>query len=187
MPHPIASPFPESKISKAFLDFAEPLLGNDIGSLTAEEIEKVLSIASVVWNAVVYDTVHGNTEWITRVRKQVSQDSQITLLIDDLIARKQTRFGHDLRLVGKYEIVETDGEWRLRVEADRNGDSPHSPEMGNVPISTRELLSATARGFPAIRCSAARPETFISAGLIKGFEAKPLIASVLLKVYSPNP
>lgn len=77
----------------------------------------MLRIAFVVWNAVVYDTVHGNTEWVTRVRNQVAQDSQLTVLIDGLIARKQTQFGHDLRLVGKYEIVETNGEWRLRVEA----------------------------------------------------------------------
>lgn len=117
MKHPIDSPFPETKISETFLEFAEPILGTEIGSLTAEETEKGLSIAFVVWNAVVYDTVHGNTEWVTRLRKQVELDSQLTVLIDGLITRKQTRFGHDLRLVGKYEIVETNGEWRLRVEA----------------------------------------------------------------------
>lgn len=117
MKHPIDSPFPESKISEIFLKFSEPLLGNESGSLTAAEIEKGLGIAFVVWNAVVYDTVHGNSEWVTRVRNQVAQDSQLTVLIDGLITRKQTQFGHDLRLVGKYEIVETNGEWRLRVEA----------------------------------------------------------------------
>ena len=111
------SPFLEAKISETFLKFAEPILGNESGSLTAQEIEKVLGIAFVAWNAVVWDTVHGNTEWVTRVRKQVAQDSQLTVLIDGLITRKQIQFGHDLRLVGKYEIVETNGEWRLRVEA----------------------------------------------------------------------
>jgi hypothetical protein len=109
--------FPEPKISETFLEFAEPILGNEIGSLTAEEIEQALRVPFVVWNAVVYDTVHGNAEWVTRVREQVAQDPQLTLLIDGLITRKQTQFGHDLRLVGKYEIVETNGEWRLRVEA----------------------------------------------------------------------
>lgn len=117
MKHAIDFPFSEAKISETFLKFAQPILGNEIGSLTAEETEKALSIAFVVWNAVVYDTVHGNAEWVTRLRKQVELDSQLTVLIDGLITRKQTRFGHDLRLVGKYEIVETNGEWRLRVEA----------------------------------------------------------------------
>lgn len=117
MKHPLDSPFPESKISETFLQFAEPILGNESGSLTAEEVEKALGVAFVVWNAVVYDTVHGNTEWIARLRKQAAQDSQLLLLIDGLITRKQTQFGHDLRLVGEFEIVETNGEWRLRVEA----------------------------------------------------------------------
>jgi hypothetical protein len=117
MKHAMDSPFPEAKISETFLKFAEPILGNESGSLTAEEIEQALRVPFVVWNAVVYDTVHGNAEWVTRVREQVAQDPQLTLLIDGLITRKQTQFGHDLRLVGKYEIVETNGEWRLRVEA----------------------------------------------------------------------
>ena len=61
---------------------AEPILGNESGSLTAEETEKALSVAFLVWNAVVYDTVHGNAEWVTRLRKQVELDSQLTVLID---------------------------------------------------------------------------------------------------------
>jgi hypothetical protein len=110
-------PLPESKISETFLKFAEPILGTEVSSLTAEEVEKGLSVAFVVWNAVVYDTVHGNTEWVARLRKQVEENSQLAVLIDGLVTRKQIQFGHDLRLVGKYEIVERDGEWRLRVEA----------------------------------------------------------------------
>ena len=100
MKRPAGAPFPESKISATFLEFAEPILGNESGSLTAEETEKALSIAFVVWNAAVYDTVHGNTEWVTRLRKQAAQDAQLLVLIDGLIARKQTQFSHDLRLVG---------------------------------------------------------------------------------------
>ena len=118
MKQPIATAFPDSKISETFLKFAEPLLGKEAESLTAEETEKVLSVAFVVWNAVVYDTVHGNTEWVTRVRKQMANaDAARSILIEDLIARKQSQFGHDLRLVGNYKIVEKNGEWRLRVEA----------------------------------------------------------------------
>lgn len=113
----IDSASPDSKISATFLKFAEPLLGEESGSLTAEETEKVLSIASLVWNAVVYDTVHGHTEWVTRLRQQIAHEAPFSALIEGLVARKQTQFGHDLRLVGHYEIIERDGEWRLRVEA----------------------------------------------------------------------
>jgi hypothetical protein len=73
MKHPINITFPDSKISETFLEFAEPILCNEGDPPTPQETEKVLSVAFVVWNAVVYDTVHGNTEWVTRLRKQVSQ------------------------------------------------------------------------------------------------------------------
>ena len=62
MKHAIDSPFPEAKISETFLKFAEPILGNESGSLTAEETEKALSVAFVVWNAVVYDTLYTATQ-----------------------------------------------------------------------------------------------------------------------------
>jgi hypothetical protein len=112
----IDPPFAESKISTAFLEFAQPILGEE-GSLTAGEIEKILRVAFVAWNAVVYDTVHGNTEWVTRLRTHVAPDAALAAVVEDLITRKRARFGNDLRLVGSYKVVESDGEWRLRVEA----------------------------------------------------------------------
>lgn len=110
MKQPIDVTFPDSKISVTFLDFAEPILGKEDAALTAAETEKCLSVAFLVWNAVVYDTVHGNTEWVTRLRKQIAHDAPFSALIEGLIARKQTQFGHDLRLVGSYKIVEKNGE-----------------------------------------------------------------------------
>jgi hypothetical protein len=84
----------------------------DEESSSAEEVEKVLRVAFVVWNAVVYDAVHGNTEWVARLRKQVAHDASISALIEALITRQQAVFGHDLRLVGNYGVVEKHGEWR---------------------------------------------------------------------------
>jgi hypothetical protein len=37
--------------------------------------------------------------------------------MERMILRKRSLFGYDLRLIGEYEVVEHDGEWRLRVEA----------------------------------------------------------------------
>jgi len=108
--------FPESKISAAFLEFAQPILGEE-GSLAAEQIEQILRVAFVAWNAVVYDTVHRNTQWVTRLRTQVAPDAALSAVVEGLIERKRTQFGNDLRLVGSYKMVETNGEWRLRVEA----------------------------------------------------------------------
>lgn len=74
-------------------------------------------MAFVAWNAVVYDTVHRNTEWVTRLRTQAAPDAALPAVVESLIERKRTQFGNDLRLVGTYKMVERDGEWRLRVEA----------------------------------------------------------------------
>jgi hypothetical protein len=109
--------FPDRKISEAFLEFAEPLLVKEQGPPTPEEIESVLRLASTAWNAVVFDTVRGNTDWVTKVRKQVADQPPLAALMERMILRKKSLFGHDLRLIGEYKLVEQGGEWRLRVEA----------------------------------------------------------------------
>jgi len=109
--------FPDRKISETFLEFAEPLLEKEGAPPTAQEAERVLQLASTIWNSVVYDTVHGNTEWVTRLRNQIAGHPPLEALIEQMILRKQSLFGHDLRLVGEFKILEKDGEWRLRAEA----------------------------------------------------------------------
>jgi hypothetical protein len=93
--------FPDGKISEAFLEFAEPLLEKEGAPPTREEIEKALGLAFLVWNAVVYDTVHRNTEWVTRVRNQVAGERPIAAFVEQLIERKRNLFGHDQGLVGE--------------------------------------------------------------------------------------
>jgi hypothetical protein len=110
-------PAPDRRISEAFLEFAEPLLEKEGAPPTAQEAEKVLQLASTIWNAVVYDTVHGNTEWVTRLRNLIAGQPPLVALIEQMILRKQSSFGHDLRLVGEFKILEKNGEWRLRAEA----------------------------------------------------------------------
>lgn len=110
-------PFPDTKISEAFFEFAEPLLEKEGAPPTAQEVEKVLQLASTIWNAVVLDTVHGNNEWVTRVRRQLTGHPPLEALVEEMILRKRTLFDRDLRLIGDFKILGKDGEWRLRVEA----------------------------------------------------------------------
>jgi hypothetical protein len=109
--------FPDRKISESFLEFAGPLFEMDGKTPTREQIEKGLKLAFTVWNAVVIDTVHGNTQYITQVRRQIAEHPPLAEVIETMFLRKQSVFGHDLRLVGDYKLVQHDGEWRLRVEA----------------------------------------------------------------------
>ena len=109
---------PNTKISETFLKFAEPLLDNAAGiPPTSEQAEEVLKVAFTVWNAVVVDAMHGNTRFVADIRERVAHEPEIAALMERMIVRKQTLFGHDLRMIGNYKLVEKDGEWRLRAEA----------------------------------------------------------------------
>lgn len=80
--------------------------------------------------------MHGNGRFVTELRERVAQQPPMIALIEELIARKQTQFGHDLRLVGEYAIVERAGEWRLRVDA-------HAPSGAEEPgEAARERVTA---------------------------------------------
>lgn len=70
-----------------------------------------------MWNSIVLDRVNGNDEYVTVLRKCLAKDSVAVAHIEKMISRKKSSFGDDLRLVGDYEMVERDGEWRLRAEA----------------------------------------------------------------------
>lgn len=108
--------YPGTKISETFLHFAEPLLRAD--RLPAqEEAEAALMIAWTVWNAVVQDTVNGNDQLITMLRKQCAGKPPVAALTEQMIQRKKTLYGNDLRLIGEYKLTMRGDEWHLRAEA----------------------------------------------------------------------
>ena len=107
------------KISETFLDFAAPLLAPLGADATEQEIENALKIAFTVWNAVVFDAVNRSNRWVAQVRELVSHDPHIRELVEQLVARKQSLFGNDHRLVGEYRLYRHQGELRLRAEARR--------------------------------------------------------------------
>ena len=67
---------PHRKISETFLEFAKPLMEVEPFAPTLEEAEAMLKIAYIAWNAVVYDTVNCNTEWVTKVRAPLADKPQ---------------------------------------------------------------------------------------------------------------
>ena len=50
------------------------------------------------------------------MRNQIAGHPPLEALIEQMILRKRL-FGHDLRLIGEFKIIEKNGEWRLRAEA----------------------------------------------------------------------
>lgn len=117
--------FPARKISATFLEFAEPLLAPLGPEAGEQEMEGALKIAFTVWNSVVYDAVQRGDRWVSQVRRLAKDapDPGVSMLVEQMIARKRSLYGDDQRLIGKYEFVRSNGELRLRAEA-RSPDPP---------------------------------------------------------------
>jgi hypothetical protein len=109
--------FSNRKISETFLDFAEPLLAPLGAEATEHEMEEALKIAFTVWNAVVFDAVNRNSRWVDQLRDLAGQDPSVRAVVEQLVARKQSLFGKDHRLIGEYRLHRHHGELRLRAEA----------------------------------------------------------------------
>ena len=109
--------FPNRKISETFLDFSSPLLDALGPDVNKYQVEQVLKIAFTAWNAVVLDTVQGNTQHVTKLRDLTADDPMSAALIEQMISRKQDMFSGDHRMIGEYRLTLKRGEWRLRAEA----------------------------------------------------------------------
>jgi hypothetical protein len=109
--------FPDRKISETFMEFAEPLLGTVDGIPTKEQIDTVLKVAFTIWNSVVLDTTNNSPHYVKELRRYLAGHVLPEALVEQMIFRKQTMFGNDLRMIGNYRIVKKNGEWHLWAEA----------------------------------------------------------------------
>jgi hypothetical protein len=128
--------FSNRKISETFLDFAEPLLAPLGAEATEHEMEEAMQIAFTVWNAVVFDAVDCSSRWVDQLRDLAGHDPHVRPIIEQLVARKQTLFGNDHRLVGEYQLYRHHGELRLRAEARRPNAETSSPTNAKSARST---------------------------------------------------
>jgi hypothetical protein len=106
----------ERKISETFLDFSMPLLEALGDRATKQQFESVLRITYSVWNAVNFDSIKGGTKYVSMLRKAMKNDIMGKDLIEELISRKDNKFGNDIRVIGEYTLRMVKGEWRLRAD-----------------------------------------------------------------------
>ena len=127
MARPPTRSFPDRKISETLLDFAAPLLPERPGETTEAQVRHALLVSCTVWNAVIFADVLGNPRFLDELRRRLSPALARVGLLDEMIARKRTRFAADKRLVGDWKLRQENGEVRLWVEA-RDPDSvpPHA-------------------------------------------------------------
>ncbi len=109
--------FPNRKISDTLLQFAEPLTNGLGPNATRVQLEQVLKISWMIWNAVVYADVAKNDSALNELRSTFAIDPHSKDLLDRMVRNKRQSFADDQRLIGEYEFYEKDGEMRLRAEA----------------------------------------------------------------------
>lgn len=109
---------PTRKISETVIEFGEPILQELPENTTKEEFEAAFRIVVTAWNAVVLDGYNKNRKFekafLSALRSMPTQFSGIP---KRLIKRKKRRYSTDPRSVGKYWVVERDGELVFRAEA----------------------------------------------------------------------
>ena len=109
--------FPKRKISETFLEFAEPLLIPLGPDTTEQEMNQALQVAFTVWNAVVYETVHNDTQFLEMLQVLTAGQAEVVAIVNQLIDRKRHQFGDDHRLVGNFKLTMKNGELNLWAEA----------------------------------------------------------------------
>jgi hypothetical protein len=109
--------FPDQKISDTLLRFAEPILDDLEVDATEAEMEPVLMVAWMAWNAVVYADAVGERDLLEQFQAAMAEEPELKRFADLLIDRKRTLFGDDERVIGEYKLYRKDGEIRLRAEA----------------------------------------------------------------------
>lgn len=84
---------------------------------TEKEIEEVLKVPFMAWNAVVLDEVNGNKHWSGLVQAQLSSYPEGLAKVNQLMRRKRTEFADEKHLIGAYRVTRKGGNLNLWAEA----------------------------------------------------------------------
>lgn len=115
---------PQSKISEALLAYARPLLELLPDRAGPDELTPALQIATLVWNAVVFEELGRGGPYLEQARSLVESSSSgterdlILAVLADMEDRKRREYPPDSRLIGEFKFIEDGtGALRLRVTA----------------------------------------------------------------------
>ena len=110
---------PTKKISLTLIEYAEPLLDGLEEGYSQSDLEKVLRLATCVWNACVLDQWHSTTKYVETITRQIAkaQDPIAAATVDALIMRKKQSFENDPRGITNECVIVKNGEFVVRAEA----------------------------------------------------------------------
>ncbi|HXH54761.1 MAG TPA: hypothetical protein VNK03_03340 [Gammaproteobacteria bacterium] len=130
MENQLPPPLKGKKVSEAFMEYVEPYLAAllrdraeqgipEIPSL--EEIESILKMPWLIWNALVAETVPSNKidflAWMDELVPKHMPDN-VKQLLDSLKTRKRNQFSQYQYYLGEYKLYyDKNNEVRIKVEA----------------------------------------------------------------------
>ncbi len=130
MENQLPPPLKGKKVSEAFMEYVEPYLAallrdraeqgiSEIPSL--EEIESILKMPWLIWNAIVAETVPSNKinflAWMDELIPKHMPDN-VKQLLDSLKTRKRNQFSQYQYYLGEYKLYyDKNNEIRIKVEA----------------------------------------------------------------------
>lgn len=106
-----------TSVSGTFLKYIDPLL-EKLGRPDPEskEFADAITTGWTVWNAVVKNDVGGDPSFLLLAKEALPHP--LSLLVEDLIARKRTQFGDDKFFIGVCEVRnKPDGSVTLYADA----------------------------------------------------------------------
>lgn len=119
------SPNSDIKISRALLEFAEPLWKDPEDPPSTEDFKRALDVACLIWNAVTIDALLGGRECVSFLYEAGEADPMFSRIADLMVERKLTQFGQDLRIIFGFQVRTGDGEWH--VDAQGMSFQPRTP------------------------------------------------------------
>jgi hypothetical protein len=101
----IGTPARQNKMSEVLMDFVEPY-SDQWG--TAEGLQKLLAVAVIAWNAALVSASERD-EFIQRMVEVFPPEvqSDMKLVIDEMLHRKVTHFADNRRMIVNYEVTKT--------------------------------------------------------------------------------
>jgi hypothetical protein len=119
--------FPNRKISKTFLRFAAPLLYNLPSKAPEQQAREALRLSFTAWNAVIFADVLNDDRYLNEIRRVTADKPEAAVLMDQMIVRKRTLFANDARLIGSWEVTQTEDGINLRADARDPHSLPRNP------------------------------------------------------------
>jgi len=114
---PMGSSVPARKISETFLHFAAPLLHDLPSDDPAGRANVALQLCFTIWNAVIFADVLNDDKHLNEIRRLTADKPETALLMGQMIARKRALFANDTRMIGSWEVTNTQDGINLRADA----------------------------------------------------------------------